>query len=100
MSYATPWCGLRARLPAQSSGWQHKCGTLTYAVWFCACKDICSWRHLTLLQLKPTGSQLRIIFLDAAAYDYLDYKELMNQAHQIVTNSDNIVEEPAELQGY
>jgi len=53
-----------------------------------------------LLQLKPTGSQLRIIFLDAAAYDYLDYKELMNQAHQIVTNSDNIVEEPAELQGY
>lgn len=39
-------------------------------------------------------------FLDAAAYDYLDYKELMNQAHQIVTNSDNIVEEPAELQGY
>lgn len=39
-------------------------------------------------------------FLDAAAYDYLDHKELMNQAHQIVTNSNNIIEEPAELQGY
>jgi hypothetical protein len=66
---------------------------------------LCMQRYLQLATPNLVAAQtywksVEDYFLDAAAYDYLDYKELMNQAHQIVTNSDNIVEEPAELQGY
>ena len=65
---------------------------------------LCMQRYLQLATPNLVAAQtywksVEDYFLDAAAYDYLDYKELMNQA-QIVTNSDNIVEEPAELQGY